>query len=124
MSKIQKIKQHVKDNKKVYIASAGALAVGVIGGILVSTRSNFGSQIMQTVNQIGFRNTANPTIINFVENSTPSRPVHLVGTDLYFNSISDASRKTGHSLSTLSKHINGKIPDVKGDVFELLKPAT
>jgi hypothetical protein len=123
MSKVQKIKQHIKDNKKVYIASAGCLAVGVIGGILISTRSNSGTQIMQTVNQIGFRNTANPTIINLVENSTPSKPVHLVGTDLYFNSLNDCAKKTGHHLSQLSKHINGKLPDLNGDVFELLQPA-
>ena len=58
-----------------------------------------------------------------VDRSTPSKPVHLVGTNLYFNSLSEASRETRHPLSTLSKHVNGVIPDVKGDVFELLEPA-
>lgn len=47
--------------------------------------------------------------------------MHLVGTNLYFNSISEAARETGHQASMISKNINGHIPDVKGDVFELLE---
>jgi DNA-directed RNA polymerase specialized sigma54-like protein len=58
-----------------------------------------------------------------VERSTASKPVHLVGTNLYFNSLSEAARETGLHLSMISRNINGHIPDVNGNVFELLEPA-
>jgi hypothetical protein len=58
-----------------------------------------------------------------VERSTPSKPVHLKGTNLYFSSLSEAARETGHNLSMLSRHVNGHSPDIKGDVFEVLEPA-
>ncbi len=116
--------ESVKKNKNVYIACGTGIVVGVVAGIAVTKlSSNLGNQVVQKIVQIGWRNETNPVIVNLVERSTPSKPVHLVGTDLYFSSLSDAARKTGHALSTLSKHINGVIPDVKGDVFELLQPA-
>ena len=64
------------------------------------------------------------TIIQFVERSTPSKPVHLVGTQQYFDSVADAARKTGHSVAMISRNVNGHISNVGGDVFELVKTQT
>jgi hypothetical protein len=119
-ARTEKIKKHFHENKKVYIAGGVCLVIGAVSA-LVLKRSTTGSEIVQQVTQIGFRNEASPVIINLVERSTASKPVHLVGTNLYFSSLSEAARETGHPLSTLSKHINGFIPDVKGDVFELIE---
>jgi len=110
------IKGHIKKHKRVYIACGSCLVIGVILG-----RNDKGS--MQSVRQIGFRNESNQMIINLVEKSTPSKPVHLVGTNLYFDSLHDAARKTGHSLSSISKNVNGHIANVHGDIFETLQPA-
>lgn len=116
------IKQHIKNHKSTYIAAGVGIVVGAAGVIFISSTSG-GEGLVQKIYQVGFRNEANPTIINLIERSTPSKPVHLVGTNLYFNSISEAARETGHTLSEISKQINGHIADVKGDVFELLELA-
>ena len=89
---------------------------------ILSGHSIFGHVTNTAVTTIHNGSKGNPVIINLIERSTPSTPVHLVGTNLYFNSLSEASRETGHHLSQLSKHINGKLPDLNGDVFEILEP--
>jgi hypothetical protein len=121
--KIERIKKHFVENKKVYIGiGIGIVVGGVSAGVLFALKnSDSGTKIVQKVQQIGFHNEANPVIVNLIERSTPSKPVHLVGTNLFFNSLHEAARETGHSLREISKNVNGLIPDVKGDVFELLK---
>lgn len=123
MSKLDKVKTHLKNHAHIYIGAVGCVAVGVIGGMIVSTHSTSAGEIVQKITQFGFRNEANTVVINLVEHSTPSKPVHLVGTNLYFNSLSEAARETGHHLSSISKCVNGHIPDVNGDVFQLLERA-
>jgi hypothetical protein len=61
--------------------------------------------------------------VNFVEKSTPIKPVHLVGTDLYFPSLSEAARQTGHNVSMISKNVNGYIDNLNGDIFEVIEIA-
>ena len=121
-TRLEKIGTHFRKNKVTYLACGGTAVVAVVGTIIVLANKDE-SNPLQTIQQIGLRNTTNTAIITLEENSTPSKPVHLIGTDLYFNSLSDASRKTGHHLSQLSKHVNGQIPDLNGDVFEVLQVA-
>lgn len=118
----EKIKAHVKEHKEVYIVGGIGLAA-CVGVWIIASRSGESSHVSAQANQIGVVNRNTQVIIEMVERSTPSKPVHLVGTDLYFPSLNEASRQTGHSLSKLSRHINGHIPDINGDVFELLNPA-
>ena len=124
---ISKIKKHFYDNHKEYLIGAGCLAaglaIGVVTILLMSKNSEYGVKTIQKINQFGFHNDVTPMIVNFVERSTPSKPVHLVGTSLFFNSLHEAAKETGHSLRDISKNVNGLIPDVDGDVFELLKHA-
>lgn len=125
-TRIERIKKHVKDNKNVYIVGATCLTVGALSGALLAknadviniTAEGAGHQI------VGKAKTVNQIMVEMVERSTPSKPVHLVGTNLYFNSLSEAARETGHHLSLISRNINGHIPDINGDVFELLELAS
>lgn len=119
---MKRIRKHFEDNRNTYIASA-ATAVTVSAAFLVLNRSNAELKNLQQIRQISWRPQNTQVIISFVERSTPSKPVHLVGTDLYFDSLSDAAKKTGYSLSAISKVVNGHRTDINGDVFELLKPA-
>lgn len=114
---VKKVKNHLSANKKIYLVGAGALTVGAVVGLGFGTK-----QIVITdAWTIKWKSpTTNNVIVELIERSTPSKPVHLVGTDLYFASLSDAARKTGHSLSQISKNVNGHIPDVHGDKFELI----
>jgi hypothetical protein len=119
---VQKIKKHIRENKAIYISN-GLTAVSVTAIFLAVNKSPNSPVSLQTVKQIAFRAEANQVMINLIERSTPSKPVHLVGTNLYFDSLNDAARKTGHSLSQISKVVNGLKTDINGDVFELLTPA-
>jgi hypothetical protein len=115
----KQIKAHVKKYKTVYYC----VATGVVVGGIVWIVCGGNPKIVQGVKQVNLfspRSTQNVVQIAFTERSTPSKPVHLVGTNSYFDSLSHAARETGHSLSMISRQINGHIPNVKGDVFEIL----
>lgn len=124
MSKFENIKNHIRENKKVYVVGASCLVVGAgVGAVLVTT-GGISIAVSGDNNQIvGKARTVNQVMVELVERSTPSKPVHLEGTNLYFSSLNEAARETGHSISKLSRHINGHIPDINGDVFTLLEPA-
>jgi hypothetical protein len=123
-ARIVKVKNHVKDNSKVYIGTAVGVVVGAAVSVIVIGRSDTGTEIVQKIVQIGLKNErANNVVVNLVERSTASKPVHLVGTNLYFNSLSEAARETGHHLRDISKVVNGHMDDIKGDVFEFLERA-
>jgi len=125
--KLMQVKKHIVDHKDVYIAAGVALTFGLVfgamGTLVFASITSSVPVISQKINQIAWRPENNQMIINLIEKSTPSKPVHLVGTNLFFNSLHEAARETGHSLREISKNVNGHIPDVKGDVFELLQHA-
>ncbi len=112
--RIGKIKTHISDWRYIYIAGVTSFIVGGVVVYVLKSNSSF-----QTIAPV-FNNT-NKMVINLIERSTPSKPVHLIGTNLVFSSLSEAARETGHSLAKLSRHINGLLPDLNGDVFELLE---
>ena len=120
-----KIKTHIQENKKVYIVGGVCLVVGIAGGVVLANNKDvINISIDGDGNEvIAKAKTVNKVTIELVERSTPSKPVHLVGTNLYFNSLSEAARETGHSLQKISRNINGHIPDIDGDVFKLLERA-
>ncbi len=119
-SQVKRAKKHIKENKKVYLASAASIGITTL---VMRGRQGDLPKIIQKTIQIAFHAESSQTIVYLAENSTPSKPVHLVGTNLYFESLSAAARATGHHLSMISKQINGHIPDIKGDVFEILERA-
>lgn len=120
-----KVKTHIQENKKVYIVGGVCLVVGIAGGVVLAKNKDvINISIDGDGNEvIAKAKTVNKVTIELVERSTPSKPVHLVGTNLYFNSLNEAARETGHSLSRISQNVNGHISDINGDVFELLELA-
>ena len=128
--RMERVKTHVKENKKIYLACGGtavvAATVAAVGTMIVVKRK---APSVEATNQIIAavawkpRQELNQYVIELVERSTPSKAVHLVGTDRYFSSLHEAARETGHSVTKISRQVNGHIPDLNGDVFELLEPA-
>ena len=128
MDQMEKMKTHFRENQKIYIAAGIGVAVGITVGVggtwFFSKHSDSGAKIVQKITPVlSWRPESTNVVVALAERSTPSKPVHLLGTDLYFASMNDAARKTGHSLTQISKNVNGLIPDIQGDVFELLTPA-
>ena len=117
-----KVKAHVIENKTTYLACAGTAVVTVVGTILILSKQE--EDVENVAKAIGWKPRAefNQVTVYLEERSTPSRPVHLVGTDRYFASLSEAARETGHTVSAISQQINGHRDHVSGDVFELLEP--
>lgn len=121
MNKLEKIKMHLSENKKTYVG----VGVGVVVGAAAATVALHNeAEVAQKITQVAVGYKNNQTLVNLVERSTASKPVHLKGTDLYFASLSDAARKTGHNLSKISKQVNGLPADLGGDVFVLLDKAS
>ncbi|WNM72524.1 hypothetical protein SEA_ARTORIAS_55 [Gordonia phage Artorias] len=122
---LDKVKVHIQENKKVYIVGGVCLVVGLAGGTFLVKNKDVINVSVEGIgnNVVGKAKTVNQVTIELVERSTPSKPVHLVGTNLYFNSLNEAARETGHSLAKISRNVNGHIPDVDGDVFKLLELA-
>lgn len=121
---LEKVKQHLRENQRIYAVGTTCLVVGSAVTLVVTKgKGPKPTFALNHIRQLGFRNVATPTVITLIERSTPSKPVHLVGTNLYFNSLNEAARETGHHLSQLSKHVNGQLDNLNGDVFEVLQPA-
>jgi len=122
---MDKVKKHFSDNKKLYLGiGIGVTVTAAIGVVICRANPESSAQVVQKINQIAWRPENNQMVVNLVERSTPSKPVHLVGTNLFFSSMSEAARETGHSISDISKNVNGLRPDVKGDIFQLLESAS
>ena len=131
MTRIKKIKTHLRENKSTYIA-CGVTAV-VVGSVTYyftkdANAAKAATEIVaDTVvhnaptmnNAVCWKPTMN--VINFVERSTPSKIVGLLDKDgnivQAFASVNEAARQTGHAVSRISKNVNGHIPSVNGDVF-------
>lgn len=120
-NRFERIKKHFKNHKEAYLASLGTLAIATI--VVAASNATIIEEADQVIVQKNYFGKSKNVVINLEERSTPSKPVHLVGTDLYFDSMNDAARKTGISLSAISNNVNGKTPDAQGEVFELLTPA-
>jgi len=118
---MNKVKKHFQDHKAFYYGVGTGVAIVAVGCLVLRSKSEAIGAVK--VQQVGFRNDTNVLQINFVERSCASKPVHLKGTNLYWPSIHDAARETGHFASRISQNVNGKIPHVKGDVFEFVEKA-
>ena len=123
-TRVEKIKKHFADNKGTYIACGVTAVIAVAGTFFFVKNNASGAEIVQKITPVlSWKPESTNVVIKMFERSTASKPVHLVGTNLYFNSLSEAARETGLHLSMISRNINGHIPDVNGNVFELLEPA-
>jgi hypothetical protein len=135
MSKLENVKNHLKNNKVTYIA-CGVTAV-VVSGVTYYFTRNTGA-LKQSIEIVGETAVNNAPTINsslnykptnvinnifeFVERSTPSKQVGLLSEDgktlkSAWSSISEAARQTGHHPTMISKNVNGHIPSLNGDKF-------
>ena len=121
IEKWEQVKWHFRHHRGIYI-SAGAVVLAGAGGVLIGRNltPKTGAQVVQGIKlfAVGWGN--HQTAINFAERSTPSKPLHLVGTHQYFDSVSDAARQTGEWRSRISQNVNGHIPHVHGKIFEVV----
>lgn len=116
--KTGKIKKHFSDNKNVYIACGAGVAVGVIGTLIFKNAS---INLRQT--QILTWKSKQVMEVYIEALGDPGNIVQDTTTGIIYASQGQAARSIGVSASTMSKHIAGLIPDVKGHVFDKLGKA-
>ena len=111
LSKFEKVKQHLKENKKVYLAAGGGVLVGgtVVGVIMLRHVGVPMPEIQQTA-----KNTAlivwksPPTNIALVKEACPDPiPVLDKTTGEAYRSITRAARITGETIKSISKDSQG-----------------
>jgi len=111
LTRFEKVKQHLRENKKVYLVGAGCLTVGAsIGSALVFRHlGGVPLEIRQSS-----KNTAlviwKPKItqVALVKKCCPDPiPVRDLLTGMDYPSISEAVRKTGSTFSSITKDAQG-----------------
>lgn len=133
-TKVMRVKRWCRDHKGELLTAAGAvILVGVAAVIYkqhqqIDVLSEINEELRKRPPMIENNPTVNNNLYNIeiVERSTPSKPLMLTradGSRDFFNSVSEAARKTGHDRVMISKQINGHVADVYGDVFEMLDKA-
>jgi hypothetical protein len=109
--KTERVKQHLKDNKKVYLVGAGCLTIGTsIGGAIVYRQlGGIPLEIRQTAKNRAVINwKPHITQVALVKKCCPDPiPVRDLVTGMDYPSISEAVRKTGETFSSITKDAQG-----------------
>lgn len=123
--RIQKIKNHLQENKAVYITGGVCLAVGAVGGVLLSQQVN----VKQVVDAWNFKYKS-PTTNNVTQLVVaPSRRMHpgyviqCNETGETTSSIRRMADIMGLSRVQIQKHLTGDLENVAGFTFNNLGEA-
>lgn len=127
----RKVKAHLKENKKVYIAIGATFVVTVAGFTLHIMRSKPCPmwEGVSSMPNVGLVNTASlkfsnkstiniTTVLDREGRGHPGWPVRNLETKRIFFSQRDAADTFGIGEGTLSSHLNGKFSDANGLHFE------
>ena len=122
MSKLDKIKTHFRENKKLYVGIAIGAGVAVVGFAVYSvTREKY---VDATAINIGYKNTIEQHIEVHIEAlGDPGNIIQDTTTGTVYASQNQAARELGLDPGTLSRHLNGKQEHVNGHVFNKLGTA-
>ena len=120
-TRTQKVKDHVKKHKGVYIAGTAGVAVGATAAVVL-TKSNI--QIVDSC-KVTLLQWKSPTVntVQLVSRTNASNAVQCLETGEVFASQNRAADLLGISKSALSKHLNGLRPHASGLHFQRLTDA-
>lgn len=121
MSRIQKIKDHVVRNKKVYITGGVCFVLGAaIGGGVVAKQQNIA--IIDSFKLINWKSphTSKTVQINIPRKGNSGNVIRDTATGTIYPSQNEVVKALGVDPSNLSRHLNGKYPDADGKIFEKL----
>lgn len=116
MNRLQKVKTHLKENKKVYLVGGACLVIGALGGLAYSrNKKNIIAQI----------NYKSPGALNvYIEAlGDPGNIVQDTTTGIVYASQGQAAKELGLSAARISEQLAGKRGHVQGHVFEKLGKA-
>jgi hypothetical protein len=106
--KYEKVKQHLKDNRKTYIVGASCLTVGYFLRRPQALSPVFNNTVAPVIEN-------SPTFINTVNNGGYARKIiRCIETDEMWPSMTKAAEAAGHTLQAMSKHIHGQNEHLDG----------
>lgn len=117
---LEKVRQHLRENKTVYVAGVVCLVTGAAGALLLAGKADVdvNSQIKQI---LSYKPEAHQTVVVVLEEKANlSKPVRVKGTDKIFASQNEAAKHLGVPPSLLSRHLNGKLETANGHLLEWL----
>ena len=119
--KIERIKNHLVENKKVYIA---AVAGAVMGGIVVLMIIKY-RRLPSEINVTRILSPGDENIMKVFINplGDPGNVVQCVETGTVYASQGQAARELGVTATNIGNHLHGKISDIKGLHFIILGKA-
>lgn len=120
--RIERVKQHFRDNKKTYLACGGTAVVAVVGTVLLTNRDKI---TMQSISQpLSWKPQAHQTLEVHIEAlGDPGNIVQDTTTGVIYASQGQAARDLGLSPARVSDQLAGKVADVQGHTFEKLGKA-
>lgn len=121
----KKVKNHIQENKEIYIAAiGGAMVAGITCAIKRDIVSQPISRGISVTAQRGISVLGKKVVMNNVSyisadrSGPPSWVVRCKETGNIFKSQNEAAGTMSISSSELSKHLNGVMDDVRGYHFE------
>lgn len=123
MNRLDKIKNHLKNNKHTYIVGAGTFVLGIVTTMWLVQRGNL--YLIKADEGVGILNNGNDNtfITNYINHrGRPGNPVRCDQTLDVFKSQELAAIANAVSESSLSQHLNGRKEAIKGLTFTRLIP--
>jgi hypothetical protein len=122
MSKVQKIKTHIKENKKTYISCTVCFVVGAATSALI-----IGSQNAAIVDSFKLQINS-PTTNNIMQTvlerrGHPGKVIRCLELDKKWSSIRHAAKELEVNRQDLSEHLRGLKESIGGMHFEYLGDA-
>lgn len=125
MEKLDKVKAHLKENRKVYIAAGVGIAVGVVATVVVLKVKGSGNATT-VVRQINYKSNPVTNIVttNLARRGHPGNLIMCNETGEVFASQQRAADLLGLSAGNLSQHLKGNHEHVGGFTFTYLGEAS
>ena len=119
---MNKFTTHFKKNKKVYITGGICLVVGAASAVL-ALRNPSDMNVDNKIQQILSWKPQATLEVHIEALGDPGNLIQDISTGVIYPSQGKAARDLGLDPARISDHLNGKLPDVKGYVFERLGKA-
>lgn len=113
-TRTQKVKDHFKKHKGVYIGVGVGLTAGVVIGTAASNTSVVNINVQKLFNWKTSDVTTNVTNVQVVRRASPGKTIFCPDTGEQWASISRAAEVLGVSRSAIQNHLAGKTPNVLG----------